>query len=76
LSKLKPFECDNCKSTNFTTEEIQPNRTWIHKFLTLKSIRAPPLKKQHIKIVNKTTNVKSSGSEAVIDLKKNTAKQT
>lgn len=75
LSNLKPFECDNCKSTNFTIEEIHPNKTWIYKFFTLKSIRAPPLKKQHIKIVNKTTKVKSIASEAVIDLKKNTAKQ-
>jgi phage FluMu protein Com len=43
LTKLKPFQCDKCKSVNFTTEEIQPNKTWIHKFITPNTLRAPPI---------------------------------
>lgn len=43
LSKLKPFECDKCKSVNFTSERIRPNKTWIHKFLNHKYLRTPPI---------------------------------
>jgi hypothetical protein len=66
LSNLKPFECDNCKSTNYSIEEIRPNKTWIHKFLNANNLRAPPLKTIIKKSANKIKECRPFDGEAML----------
>jgi hypothetical protein len=66
LSNLKPFECDNCKSTNYSIEEIRPNKTWIHKFLNANNLRAPPVKTIIKKSANRIKECRPFDGEAML----------
>jgi hypothetical protein len=68
LSSLKPLECEKCLSTNFSIEEIRPNKTWILQFLNPKNLRAPPINNQPIVNEKNTTFYQNCAGEALVSI--------
>ena len=44
LMHLSPFECEQCKGTEFIKKDLFPDKEWKYKWLTLPNIRAPDLR--------------------------------
>ncbi len=44
LMHLNPFECAECGCKEFTVEQVLPDKTWVHKWIKIPTIRAPDMR--------------------------------